>query len=245
MTTPRLYNDLAHLWPLISPPEDYTAEAAVVRAIVEAHLPPADDLGGRRPAVLELGAGGGHTLVHLAERFDCTAVDLSEPMLANCRALIPSAEAVVGDMRDLRLGRAFDAVLLHDAVDYMTTPQDAAAAVRTAAAHLGPGGVFLLAPTYVAETFAEREVEVDQHGDDGRTVTTLSYISDADPGDGVFELLLVYVIDDGERVEVIEDRHTCGLFATEAWLAMMEAAGFDAAVHESDMPWTLLVGVKR
>ena len=30
--TPRLYDDLAYLWPLLSPPEDYAAEAVAVIA---------------------------------------------------------------------------------------------------------------------------------------------------------------------------------------------------------------------
>ena len=74
---PRLYDDLARLWPHLSPPEHYAPEARVVCGLIDQHLgdPPA----GQRWRVLELGAGGGHTLVHLAGCFDCTAVDLSEP----------------------------------------------------------------------------------------------------------------------------------------------------------------------
>ena len=41
-----------------------------------------------------------------------------------------------------------DAVLLHDAVSYMLSAEDLAAAFATAAAHLAPGGVFVVAPDW-------------------------------------------------------------------------------------------------
>lgn len=270
---PRLYDDLARLWPHLSPPEHYAPEAAAVRGVIDEHLgePPA----GKQWRVLELGAGGGHTLYHLTEHFDCTAVDLSQPMLDNCKALNPSVRCERGDMRTVRLGEAFDAVLIHDAIDYMLTEADVLATLRTTAEHLRPGGVALVAPTYVKETFVDGDV-----ADDGTTIpgigdprgeaagaemhsggeppgedelTYFTFVHDADPADSVFEMILLYLIRDGQtrRVEVVEDRHTCGLFAAEHWLTMMADAGLEPQpVEPPDDPedgdepaaWTLFVG---
>ncbi len=120
----RLYRDLAELWPLLSPPDHYAAEAQVVRAVLDDRLPTTQ--GDRPRALLELGAGGGHTLCHLSNAFECVAADLSEAMLAHCRTLNPDVQTVVGDMRTLRLDRTFDAVLVHDAIDYMRSEADVA-----------------------------------------------------------------------------------------------------------------------
>ena len=50
---PKLYNELAAWWPLLSPVADYTEEAAFfVQALREAGLP-------RSSSLLELGSGGG------------------------------------------------------------------------------------------------------------------------------------------------------------------------------------------
>ncbi|MEA2702730.1 MAG: hypothetical protein QOD63_675, partial [Actinomycetota bacterium] len=68
--------------------------------------------------MLELGSGGGHNAVHLVADFAMTLVDLSDQMLDVSRRLNPGCEHVVGDMRTVRLGRSFDAVFVHDAVDY-------------------------------------------------------------------------------------------------------------------------------
>lgn len=41
----RMYDEFAHLWPLISAPEDYANEAGYWRAIHLAHAPCADEFG--------------------------------------------------------------------------------------------------------------------------------------------------------------------------------------------------------
>ena len=64
-------------------------------------------------------SGGGNNAWHLRRHFTMTLVDRSEEMLAVSRRLNPGCEHVAGDMRDVRLGRTFDAVFVHDAVAYM------------------------------------------------------------------------------------------------------------------------------
>ncbi|MEX0885574.1 MAG: class I SAM-dependent methyltransferase [Phycisphaeraceae bacterium] len=246
---PRLYGDLAWLWPLLSPPEHYLGEADIVRRVIDESLGPAAV--GRR-SILELGAGGGHTLVHLADEFDTVAVDLSEPMLAGCRRLSPTTQTIVGDMRSLRVNRAFDAVLIHDAIDYMTTETDVRAALATARAHLVPGGVALIAPTYLRETFRDHELETDQHITADIALSYVSYIYTRAPATPAtpattFELLLVYLIKqpaDAVHVRIEHDRHTCGLFGRDDWLNWLSDAGFNATHHEEEA-WSLFTAVAR
>lgn len=247
MTPPRLYDDLAWLWPLLSPPEHYESEAAVLAGLIEAHLRPEPD---RPAALLELGAGGGHTLVHLADRHDCTAVDLSEPMLENCRRLVPRADTVCADMRWVRLGRTFDAVFIHDAVDYLLNADDVRRTLDTAAAHLRPGGLCVVAPTYTRETFVDGDVADDGTTTDSEQLTYFTFVHDPDPDDDTFEMILLYLIREARtrRVQVIEDRHTCGLFTAAQWLGWLRDAGFDARRDDADVgdaPWTMFVGLKR
>lgn len=239
--TPRLYDDLAWLWPLLSPPEHYAPEAEVLRELIAQHFRSRHQVG--RLSLLELGAGGGHTLVHLADDFDCVAVDLSEAMLANCRALVPGAQTIVGDMRTLRLGRTFDVVLVHDAIDYMTTAEDARAACVTIATHLAPQGVAFIAPTYTRETFIDGEVADDGTTTDTQELTYFTFVHDPDPADDQFEMILLYLIRDhaSRQVRVIEDRHTCGLFAADDWAAFCRDAGLAARHEADDVGWSLFV----
>ena len=79
--------------------------------------------------VLELGSGGGS----LASRFEpglrLTLTDPAAGMLELSQPINPNAEHIVADMRDLRLGRTFDAVFVHDAITYMRPEADLRAAL--------------------------------------------------------------------------------------------------------------------
>jgi hypothetical protein len=57
-------------------------------------------------------------------------------------------------MGPLRLDRRFDAVFVHDAIDYLINLDDLRAAMATAYMHLHPGGVALLCPSRLRESFA-------------------------------------------------------------------------------------------
>ena len=130
-----MYSDLAPWFHLLTHPSDYWEEAAFVTRVVD------EVVGPDAQTLLELGSGGGNNASHLKARFTCTLTDLSPEMLALSRSLNPECEHVEGDMRTLRLGRTFDVVFVHDAIGYLTSEEDLAAAIETAAVHVRPGGV--------------------------------------------------------------------------------------------------------
>ena len=136
----RLYSDLAHLWSLMSPPDHYEEETRYWLRELLTRLAP-----GRR-RILDLGTEGGHHLHQLTAEFDATAVDLPEAMLSHSGRLNPGVVHHIGDMRTVRLGETFDAVLVHDAISYMTTEADLLAIFATARAHLRPGDLLIAAP---------------------------------------------------------------------------------------------------
>ena len=138
--TIRLYYELAHLWPIISPPEEYGGEAAFFGDVIHEKLG-REKMAPRRHSLLELGVGGGHNMSHLTADFECVGVDLSPDMLALSQGLNPGIEHHAGDMRHIRLGQTFDAVLVHDAASYLLTEEDLKATFETAARHLRSGGV--------------------------------------------------------------------------------------------------------
>lgn len=216
-----MYGELASWWPLLSRPEDYAEEAAFFRdAIIEASRIPVRD-------VLELGSGGGNNASHMKASFHLTLTDPSEGMLEVSRTLNPECEHLVGDMRTLRLGRTFDAVFVHDAVSYMTSPEDLAAAMTTARVHTRPGGVALFVPDHVRETF-EASTDHGGHGGGGRALRYLEWVWDPDPADTTCVADYVFALreEDGS-VRVVHDRHLEGVFARQEWLDALAAAGFE------------------
>jgi SAM-dependent methyltransferase len=215
-----LYNELAYLWPVISPPEDYAEEAAHWQRAIR------ERLGSGRHRLLELGVGGGHNLSHLTAEFDAAAVDISPRMLELSRRLNPSVEHHLGDMRDVRLGQVFDAVLIHDAICYMQTKEDLCAVFTTARAHLRPGGLLLVAPDLVRDSFRPGMKLTWSTQKDGVEVRTEEVVHDADPSDTMVESHFTYTITERGSQRVEHDIHVTGLFPIAAWFSLMEEAGF-------------------
>lgn len=218
---PRLYDDLASWWPLLSPPEDYEEEAAFYSRTLSAACahPPA--------SVLELGSGGGNNASYMKARFRLTLVDRSPGMLAVSRALNPECEHVEGDMRTVRLGRQFDAVFVHDAVCYLTSEADLRAAIDTAFVHCRPGGAALFAPDFVRENFRPG---TDHGGHDGpsRALRYLEWTWDPDPHDTTYVVDFAYLLRGPDGVVRVEqDRHVEGLFSRADWLRLLAGAGFE------------------
>lgn len=223
-TRPRLYDELASWWPLLSHPADYEEEAAFfARLLLEA-----GDLPAR--TVLELGSGGGNNASHLKRTFQMTLVDPAPGMLAASRALNPECEHVEGDMRSIRLGRLFDRVFMHDAINYMTTREDLRRAMETAYAHCRPGGAALFVPDFVRENFRPG-TDHGGHDGDGRAMRYLEWTWDPDPADTTYTVEYAYLLREQDgRVRVEQDRHTLGLFGREEWLELLRATGFHPRV---------------
>ena len=222
---PKLYADLAAWWPLLSPAGDYREEAAFCLQVMrEAGIPAASSL-------LELGAGGGSNAFHLKSYFaELTLTDLSPEMLAMSRTLNPELEHLEGDMRTLRLDRLFDVVFVHDAIDYMLTLQELRQALNTASVHCKPGGLGLLVPDHVRESF---QPSTDHGGTDGdgRSLRYLEWTYDPDVRDTTYITEFAYLLREGDQETHIEhDQHICGLFSRADWLRLLREVGFQPEI---------------
>lgn len=217
----RFYGDLAVWWPLISPPGEYTEEAGFIASVLGSASIPVRE-------VLELGSGGGHNAVHLKERFAMTLVDLSDEMLGMSLQLNPECEHRQGDMRTVRLGRSFDAVFVHDAVDYMTSERDLRRAIETAFVHCRPGGIAVFVPDRTTETFEEDTDHGGNDAPDGRGVRYLEWVWDPDPDDSwaLTEYAFLLRGADGS-VQLAHETHRLGVFGRDVWLGLLVDGGFE------------------
>ncbi len=217
-----LYRELAPWWPVISPSVEYADDAAVIGGIFAAAARPVR-------SVLDLGCGGGHVALYLKDGRSMTLVDLSAEMLAVSRQLNPDCEHVQGDMRTIRLGRQFDAVLAHDAVDYLTSQEDLSSVVRTAFAHCRPGGLAVFAPDHTAETFRAGTGGGGGHDGTGRQASFRERTSDPVPGDDWILAEYEFTLRDADgTVRVVPEAHRLGAFSRDTWLSTLRAAGFAA-----------------
>jgi SAM-dependent methyltransferase len=224
---PKLYQELASWWPLMSAPADYEEEAAFyLRTLLDACARPPRTL-------LELGSGGGNNASHMKERFEqVVLVDLAPGMLEVSRTLNPDCEHVQGDMRTVCLDRQFDCVFIHDAICYLTTEADVRGAIETAFLHCLPGGAALFCPDAVRENFQPSTDHGGHDNADGdRGLRYLEWSYDPDPDDSRYTTDYAYLIRDQDgSVRVVHDRHFDGLFSRADWLRWLAEAGFEARV---------------
>lgn len=220
----RLYGDLAAWWPLISPPDEYSGEATFLAGVITSASDGVRD-------VLELGAGGGHNAFHVKARFSMTLVDMSPDMLEASRRLNPDCAHVQGDMRVLRLDRSFDAVFIHDAIDYMISTADLRSAIETAFAHCRPGGVAVLVPDDIVETFEPSTEHGGSDAPDGRGARYLAWTWDPDPADSWVQTEYAFMLREADgTVSNVNETHRTGLFSRRVWLDLLSGAGFEPTV---------------
>jgi SAM-dependent methyltransferase len=118
-------------------------EPAVVSPVVEF----LSDLAGAG-AALELGIGTGRIALPLTQRGVAVhGIDLSEAMVARLQAK-PGAESIgvtVGDFATTTVGRSFSvAYLVFNTIMNLTTQDEQVACFKNVAAHLEPGGCFVI-----------------------------------------------------------------------------------------------------
>jgi SAM-dependent methyltransferase len=99
-------------------------------------------------AALELAIGTGRIGLPLAQRgVEVHGIDFSAPMVEQLRAKPGGAEipVTIGDLTSVRLDRTFSLVyLVFNTIENLTTQDAQVACFENAAAHLEPGGVFLI-----------------------------------------------------------------------------------------------------
>lgn len=225
-----IYSELTRWYRLLDPCADHLDEATSYQRAIERALANGDSVVQRHVSaapltLLDLGAGAGNNAFHLKRRFTCTLADVSEEMLALSRALNPECEHVIGDMRTLRLHRMFDAVLVHDAVCYMTSEAELHAAALTAFTHTRPGGAAVFAPDGFKESFSESSDALG--GDDGVLgLRGMEWKWDPDPHDDTYTVDYALLLRDDSGVRAVHDRHIEGLFTSDTWTRVLRSVGY-------------------
>ena len=236
----RFYQELARWWPLFSPPSHYEEEAeSLLQLIRQESTVPARTL-------LELGSGGGSNAFYFKREMQLTLTDLSPGMLAVSRTYNPECDHIAGDMRTIRLNRQFDVVFIHDAINYLTEPEDVQAALATAAVHCKPGGLLLIAPDHVLENYQPQTEHGGEDGADGSGLRYLMWSWDPDPTDHYYDTAFAFLLRDADgTVHVHREHHQEGLFPRADWLDWLKAAGFDCRVVEDKWDRDLFIGTRR
>ncbi|MEW2566866.1 class I SAM-dependent methyltransferase [Streptomyces sp. NPDC047070] len=205
--------------------KDYRVEAATVAGLVRARNPAAASL-------LDVACGTGAHLRHFAQLFDkVEGLELSDAMLSMARTAVPAAVLHGGDMRDLSLGRSYDAITcMFGSIAYLQDTAELTATLRSFAEHLTPGGVVAVDPWWFLETALDRHVS-------GDTVTvgagTLTRVSHTERRGHTSHMVVHYVVADPDSgVQHFAESHTLTLFTRAEYEEAFTRAGLEVAYVE-------------
>ena len=228
--TNRLYAELAWLWPMWGDPSEYAPYCDHVTQLIKRYS--------KRDthSLLNLGCGGGKNVFNLKKHFAVTGIDISPAMLELARQLNPECQFHRADMREFTLHERFDAILIDDAICYMTTEEELRAVFDRAYEHLNTGGVMIGGPDETKETFRQNWTRVSHAASDSKLenmeVVFIENDFDPEPGDTTYEATMVYLIRESGKLSIEHDLHLLGLFSIEAWRRSLLDAGFE--IHEAE-----------
>jgi SAM-dependent methyltransferase len=225
----RLYNDLSWTWPIISSHESYIEEGNTFISMIKKYAKI------ETRTLLDLGCGGGHMDWVLKKAFEIMSIDKSRNMLELARKLNPEIIYTEGDMRKFRTDRKFDAVVIHDSINYMLTPVELRAAFLTAYVHLKSCGLMIAYAEQWPENFMQNRVKY-QTGKKGDTeITFIENYYDPDSSDTTYESTFIYLIRRRGHFDIQTDRHICGIMPLSEWRLALQEIGFfvyeDRFVH--------------
>jgi SAM-dependent methyltransferase len=198
---------------------DYPGQARSLVAEVAAR--------GVEPAsLLDVACGTG---LHLAEfrRYipEVVGVDVSRAMVARARTLLPDVDLLVGDMRALSLGRAFDVITcLFSSIGYLLSIEDMRAAISTMARHLSPGGLLFVEPWLRPDQWRVGHRTAEAGNENDAAVGRVS-VTDRDGHISLFTLYWTVATDGG--VEQWTEPHRMALYTIDEYSNAFSAAGLD------------------
>ncbi len=169
----KIFNEYGRYYDLLYRDKNYQGEALYVSELIRGHNPKAR-------TVLDLGCGSGrHDRELTMLGFKVTGIDLSQEMLSAARREATgnmSLEYRLGDIRNVVLGRTFDAVIcLFHVLSYLTDDNDLAASLETARRHMAPGAIFIFDFWYgPAVLSCKPEVRVKELDDEKTSLTRIA-----------------------------------------------------------------------
>lgn len=231
-----MYTHSAAYYDAIYSFKDYREETDELLKVIAGRMPEAR-------TVLDVACGTGKHMELLGARFDVAGVDLDKNMVALANARIGEGRVTLGEMSTFDLGRTFDVVMcLFSSVGYLPTVEALGRTLRNFAKHTVDGGLVIVEPWLLPETFRERRVSADHAELDDLKICRMCV--GRREGD-IAVLPMHYMIATPEGVRTAFEEHRLRLFRHEEYVAAFEAAGLTVDYNAKGLTWRgLYVGVK-
>jgi hypothetical protein len=128
---------------------------------------------------------------------------------------------------------------------YMTNEQSLREAIETAFVHCRPGGVVLIMPDHIRETFVNGIYHHGGHDSDDRHLRYMEWTFDPDPYDTSYVVDFAYMLREGNgAVRVEHDTHIHGLFSRDDWKRVLAENRLLSSVVKDPFDREIFVAIK-
>ena len=192
--------------------------------------------------ILEFGSGTGRHAKLLAKRgFEMCGVERSQTMIEKARAEMEdfrplSMQFKQGDIRSVRIGKKFDAVIaLFHVLSYQTSNADALAMLETAAIHLETGGILLFDCWYGPAVLTDRPETRVKHVEDDTVEVIRIAESVMFPNQNKVEVhyKLLAIEKSSSTIQQISEIHPMRYYFLPEIELMLESSGFKLSSKEN------------
>jgi daunosaminyl-N,N-dimethyltransferase/N-dimethyltransferase len=182
-------------------------------------------------------------MVHLRRYFDVAGFDLAEEMIAVARTKLSDAPLWCADLRSFTVDGTYDAALcLFSSIGYLRTLAELRSAAASFARALRPGGVVLIEPWFTASQWeVGRPTLQTYQGEDLKLARAT--VAERE-GDVAVMVMHTLVVERGQRVRHIVDRHEMWMCPHELLESTFAGAGFSVTWSDA-LERRLLVGVRE
>jgi len=150
-----IFGSYSFYYNLLYQDKDYAGEATYIQSLIQKYRP-------ETKTILDLGCGTGRHAVLLSQKgFKVHGIDISDEMLSAAMDIADGETLTFSreDIRTVRLGKTFDAVIsLFHVMSYQVNNEDLQSSFRTAYEHLEAGGVFIFDCWYGPAVLTDRPV---------------------------------------------------------------------------------------
>ena len=208
--TAEIYDEL-YAW------KDYEQESARLKTIIARY----QRSGGNR--LLDLACGTGNHMVHLADDFELTGLDMAHEQLAVARQRMPSATFVCADILNFKLESRYDVVVcLFGSIAYMTKLSDMRLALQNVADHLVSGGLLVLEPFVTLQKYSPGRLSARMIDKPDLKISRM-FVGQMQHDQAVWEMH--HLVGRLEGVEYFVERHVMGLYTDEQYRRAIRDAG--------------------
>jgi ubiquinone/menaquinone biosynthesis C-methylase UbiE len=220
VTSPKLFqfHELAKYYDALNDWKDYREESRRLETIAQRFGRPG------KTTWLDVACGTGRHLEFLRRRHLIAGVDGSRAMLRIARGRLPGVPLVLGDMRDVRLGRRFDVVsCLFSAIGHLTSVRDVRRAFANLARHVTPGGVVIVEPWIERSAFRVGSIHLRTHVSPTLSIARLAYSSRRGRRSIIHFHFLIGT--PGRDIRYVHETDAGWLFSREELLELMRSVG--------------------